>query len=96
MSANHIEPKKLKLKKVKYKVGGPSISQQLAEQLKGTLSSGAFSPGDIMPSTRSVEEHYKISRKNVVKTYGILVSEGLLETIPNTATVVAKTKKKKK
>lgn len=71
MSANHIEPKKLKLKKVKYKTDGPSISQQLAEQMRSLLSSGAFAPGDVMPSTRSVEEHYKISRKNVVKTYGI-------------------------
>jgi DNA-binding GntR family transcriptional regulator len=95
--SNHITPKQLKLKKIKpYKPGGPTISQQLAEQLRTVLSTGAFNAGDVMPSTRVIEEHYSISRKNAVKAYGILVSEGLLETVPSSATVVAGKNKKKK
>ena len=88
--------KKLKLKKVKpSKAGGPTMPQQIAEQIRQAIKGGQLSAGDPLPPTRALAEQHGVDRKHFVSAYRLLSEEGLVETIPQVATVVASKSKKK-
>ncbi len=65
------------------------LQQQLHDQLRGLIESGALSPGHRMPSSRVLAEQHSVSRMTVVLTYERLIAAGLLHTTPSGGTFVA-------
>lgn len=64
------------------------LQQQLYEQLRHLIESGALPPGARMPSTRALAEQYFVSRMTAVLTYERLMVEGLLHAVPAGGTFV--------
>ena len=55
------------------------VSEQLAEQLRYLIATGAHRPGEVMPSTREMGRRLELSFHTVRKAYHALEAEGLLE-----------------
>lgn len=55
-----------------------SLPSQLVEQIRGLIASGHLTPGDPLPSTRSLAERLNVSRGTVVFAYEQLVGEGYI------------------
>jgi GntR family transcriptional regulator len=55
------------------------IYRQIVEQVRLAVATGALPPGQAMPSVRSTGEQLGINPNTVVKAYGDLVREGVLE-----------------
>ncbi len=58
---------------------GVPIYLQLMEQVKHAITTGAFEPGDQLPSIRKVAEDLVINPNTVVKAYRELEHDGVIE-----------------
>lgn len=64
------------------------LHRQLAEELRRVILAGRLSPGERLPSTRSLSQTLSISRTTVTQSYEQLLSEGYLETRHGSGTFV--------
>lgn len=67
---------------------GIPVYRQIVEQLRFQVSSGVLSPGDEVPSTRTLSAEIGVNPMTVSKAYALLESEGLLERRPGLPSVV--------
>ena len=58
---------------------GMPIYRQIVEQVRLGVATGALAPGDAMPSVRSLAERLVVNANTVVKAYGELVRDGVLD-----------------
>jgi GntR family transcriptional regulator len=58
---------------------GTPIYKQIVEQVRLGVATGLLSPGDAMPSVRSLAEQHLVNPNTVVKGYAELVRDGVLE-----------------
>jgi GntR family transcriptional regulator len=68
---------------------GTSLYEQVVYAAKKALVSGQLRPGDAFPSVRTLSLELKINPNTAHKVVTQLLSEGLLEVLPGTGTVVA-------
>lgn len=66
-----------------------SLAQQIVQQLRDRVLSGALAAGDTLPSSRALADELGISRSVVVRAYEQLNGEGYLESAAGSATKVA-------
>ena len=59
--------------------GSQPLSTQIYRQLKELVLDGSLSPGDRLPSTRTMATELGVARATIVETFERLVAEGLLE-----------------
>jgi GntR family transcriptional regulator len=59
--------------------GGTPIYRQIVEQVRLAVATGVLTPGDAMPSVRSLAEQQVVNPNTVVKAYAELVRDGILE-----------------
>ena len=64
------------------------LHQQLYEELRQAILAGKLTPGERIPSTRSLAKSLAISRFTVTKSYEQLLSEGYLETVKGCGTFI--------
>ena len=57
----------------------PSLSHTVSEKLKDSISSGAFKPGDKLPSERELMSQFEVSRVTVREALKNLQSLGMIE-----------------
>jgi GntR family transcriptional regulator len=55
------------------------IYRQIVDQVRLAVATGDLAPGEAMPSVRSLGERLSINPNTVVKAYGDLVRDGVLE-----------------
>jgi GntR family transcriptional regulator len=72
---------------------GTPIYRQIVEQVRLGVATGALSPGDAMPSVRSLAERLVINFNTVAKAYGELVRDGVLESRQGRGVFVANKKR---
>ena len=58
---------------------GTPIYRQIVEQVRLGVATGALAPGDAMPSVRNLAERLVVNANTVVKAYGELVRDGVLD-----------------
>jgi GntR family transcriptional regulator len=58
---------------------GTPIYRQIVEQVRLAVATGELSPGQTMPSVRSLAERLLLNANTVVKAYAELVRDGVLE-----------------
>jgi GntR family transcriptional regulator len=68
---------------------GVSLYEQVVYAAKKALISGQLRAGDQFPSVRAISAELKINPNTAHKVVTYLLSEGLLEVLPGTGTVVA-------
>ena len=64
------------------------VSTQIAEQIRNSVLSGEFNPGEKLPPERELAEMFGVSRPSVREALNILASSGLVETHQGGGTVV--------
>jgi GntR family transcriptional regulator/MocR family aminotransferase len=64
------------------------LQRQLAEQLRGAITSGNLAPGTKLPSSRTLSQTLKVSRTVVVEALAELLADGYLETKQGSGTFV--------
>ncbi|MNI29682.1 DNA-binding transcriptional regulator FrlR [compost metagenome] len=65
-------------------------TRHMSADLKQKINSGAYSPGEYLPSELALTELYKLSKNSVRYVLDELVQEGLIIKIPRVGTQVAK------
>jgi len=61
--------------------GGKAVYQQLVDQVKVAVASGAMRAGEPLPSIRPLAEQLRVNRNTVAKAYAELESQGVIETV---------------
>lgn len=64
--------------------------QQLVDTVINALAENKLHEGDQLPSVNVICKNYKLSRDTVFKAYGILKTQGLIESVPNKGYFIAK------
>lgn len=64
------------------------ISIQIAEQIRASILSGEFSPGDKLPPERELAEMFGVSRPSVREALNNLAAAGLVESYQGGGTVI--------
>lgn len=64
------------------------VSTQIAEQIRSSILSGEFNPGEKLPPERELAEMFGVSRPSVREALNILTSSGLVETYQGGGTLV--------
>jgi len=64
------------------------MSIQIAEQIRSSILSAAFSPGDSLPPERELAEVFGVSRPSVREALNILAATGLVESHQGGGTIV--------
>jgi GntR family transcriptional repressor for pyruvate dehydrogenase complex len=64
------------------------ISTQIAEQIRNSIMSGEFVPGDRLPPERELAEMFGVSRPSVREALNILGASGLVEALQGGGTTV--------
>ncbi|KAB0664194.1 FadR family transcriptional regulator [Oryzomonas japonica] len=64
------------------------VSAQIAEQIRSSILSGEFSPGDKLPPERELAEMFGVSRPSVREALNILAAAGLVMSYQGGGTVV--------
>uniref|UniRef100_C6E3W6 Pyruvate dehydrogenase complex repressor n=1 Tax=Geobacter sp. (strain M21) TaxID=443144 RepID=C6E3W6_GEOSM len=64
------------------------VSTQIAEQIRSSILSGEFNPGEKLPPERELAELFGVSRPSVREALNILTSSGLVETYQGGGTLV--------
>lgn len=64
------------------------ISTQIAEQIRNSIMSGEFVPGDRLPPERELAEMFGVSRPSVREALNILGASGLVEVLQGGGTTV--------
>jgi len=59
---------------------GRAVYQQLVDQVKSAVASGAARDGDPLPSIRPLAEELRVNRNTVAKAYAELERQGAIET----------------
>jgi GntR family transcriptional regulator len=57
---------------------GLPITRQLADQIRARCASGAWGPGDRLPSVRELARDVAVNQNTVLRVYERLTAEGLL------------------
>ncbi|MEU7590653.1 GntR family transcriptional regulator [Micromonospora sp. NPDC049230] len=65
-----------------------AVYQQVADALRVSITSGVIAPGQLLPSSRTLEQTYGVSRETVRRTLAVLRAEGLVVTEPSLGTRV--------
>lgn len=65
------------------------LRTQLADQLRQAILAGVLRIGQPMPSSRKLADDLKIARSTVIETYQQLISEGYLQTVAASRTMVS-------
>lgn len=68
---------------------GLPIYRQIVDQVRFQVASGQASPGEELPSTRTLSRELGVNPMTVSKSYRLLEEEGLLERRPGLPLVVA-------
>jgi DNA-binding transcriptional regulator YhcF (GntR family) len=63
--------------------------QQIAEDLRRRVESGALQPGARVPSTRALARRWKVANATAAHALKVLIHEGVLTALPRSGTVVA-------
>jgi DNA-binding GntR family transcriptional regulator len=64
---------------------------QVVTHIRGQITSGELSPGDLLPPDRALAEEWGISRATAQKVVTVLKTEGLVESVQGSGTRVART-----
>nr|WP_294468529.1 PLP-dependent aminotransferase family protein [uncultured Sellimonas sp.] len=64
------------------------LYEQIYQYIKRDIQKGRISPGEKLPSTRSLAEYLEVSRSTVELAYEQLASEGYIESVPYKGTFV--------
>lgn len=64
--------------------------QQLASWFRGLIESGELSPGQVLPSEKELGDVTGLARITIRKTMRLLREEGLITTIPQRGSYVAR------
>ena len=64
------------------------VSSQIADQIRASILSGEFAPGDKLPPERELAEMFGVSRPSVREALNILASSGLVMSYQGGGTVV--------
>ncbi len=64
------------------------VSSQIADQIRSSILSGEFSPGDKLPPERELAEMFGVSRPSVREALNVLSSAGLVMSYQGGGTVV--------
>jgi GntR family transcriptional regulator len=68
---------------------GTPIYRQIVDQVRLAVATGTLSPGEALPSVRSLAEQLTINFNTVSKAYAELVREGILESLQGKGFFVA-------
>lgn len=68
---------------------GVPITRQIMDQIRDQCASGAFSPGDRLPSVRELARELAVNQNTILRVYERLTSEGLLDRRHGAGTYVA-------
>jgi DNA-binding GntR family transcriptional regulator len=68
--------------------GRRAVYQQLADLLRASIESGEIPPGGLLPSSKTLEQTYGVSRETVRRALAVLRAEGLVVTEPSYGTRV--------
>ncbi len=68
---------------------GKPIYEQITDQIKGLVLSGALQAGDALPSMRLLAKELRISVITTKRAYEELEREGFVETVPGKGSFVA-------
>lgn len=60
----------------------PTLTDQIADELRDLIMSGQLAPGDFLPSSPKLQEDYNASRDTVRNATTRLINEGLVEHVP--------------
>jgi GntR family transcriptional regulator len=72
--------------------GPEPLHSQVAEHLRGQISSGELQPNDMLPSEQELSRHFGVARMTARHGVSHLVNEGLLYRVPGRGTFVAEPK----
>jgi GntR family transcriptional regulator len=72
---------------------GTPIYRQIVDQVRLAVATGALSPGDALPSVRSLAEQLVINFNTVARAYGELVRDGVLDSQQGRGVFVANTRR---
>ena len=64
------------------------MSVQIADQIRSSIMTGAFNPGEKLPPERELAELFKVSRPTVREALNMLATAGLVETHQGGGSVV--------
>jgi len=64
--------------------------QQIAEELRGQIESGALPPASQLPTELELRDRYNVSRNTIRDAVKRLISQGLIETRPGQGTFVTR------
>lgn len=65
------------------------LYQQISEQMKNLIVTGALEAGEIVPSIRGLAKELKVSIITTKRAYEELEAEGFIETLPGKGTYVS-------
>lgn len=68
---------------------GKPIYEQIADQLRAAVLAGELTPGEQLPSIRSLATSLRISAITIKRAYAELETQGILETVPGKGCFVA-------
>ena len=70
---------------------GVPLYEQIKEQVKAAILSGALAEGELLPSVRALARDLRISVITVTRTYGDLAREGFITNVPGKGSYVLPT-----
>ncbi|MBA3655879.1 MAG: GntR family transcriptional regulator [Gemmatimonadaceae bacterium] len=69
---------------------GVPVYRQLIDQIRFHIAGGLISPGDELPSTRTLSEQLGVNPMTVSKAYSLLEQQGLVERRPGLPLIIRK------
>lgn len=69
--------------------GRDGVARRIIAAIKEQIHSGAYQPGDRLPSTRTFAAEWGVSRTTVTAAYSQLIAEGYLSSRPGARAIVA-------
>lgn len=70
------------------RVGGESLTEQIAGQLRQAIANAELPRGARLPSSRRLAEQLEVARNTVIRAYETLMIEGLVESRPSSGLFV--------
>jgi GntR family transcriptional regulator len=69
--------------------GGSPIFRQLVDQVRLAVATGRISPGEPLPSVRSLAERLLVNPNTIAKAYAELSRDGVIESLPGKGAFIA-------